>query len=90
MMDELFARASVMGPGQFVESEVVETRQAEGLRSEARARHLRFTIDEPTEFGGTDSAPNPAEVALAALGASLEVTCRVFADYMGIPVERSR
>ena len=32
-------------------------------------------------------APNPAEVALAALGASISVTCQAYADYYGIPID---
>lgn len=37
-------------------------------------------------FGGTGLAPNPAEVALAALGASLQVTLLCYAEYLGMPV----
>ena len=32
-------------------------------------------------------APNPAEVALPALGASISVTCQAYADYYGIPIK---
>lgn len=44
-------------------------------------------VDEPKSFGGGGMAPNPAEVALAALGASISVTCQAYADYYGIPIE---
>lgn len=63
------------------------TRQAEGLRSESRFGDLAMTIDEPVYFGGTGLAPNPAETLLAALGASLEVTLRCFAEYWGYRVD---
>ncbi|WP_165779565.1 OsmC family protein [Mesorhizobium sanjuanii] len=45
-----------------------------------------MTIDEPVSFGGTGTAPNPAEVMLAALGASIEVTVRCYADFLGVQV----
>ena len=44
-------------------------------------------VDEPKSFGGGGMAPNPAAVALAALGASISVTCQAYADYYGIPIE---
>jgi pyruvate dehydrogenase E2 component (dihydrolipoamide acetyltransferase) len=63
------------------------TRQVQGLKSEGTFGGLKIVIDEPVVFGGTGSAPNPAEVALAALGASLEVTFRCYAEYLGVPVK---
>jgi uncharacterized OsmC-like protein len=64
------------------------TVQADGMRTEGRfGRHL-VVIDEPTSFGGEDSAANPAEVLLAALGASLSVTLRCHAALLGIAVGR--
>ncbi|WP_192250127.1 OsmC family protein [Mesorhizobium caraganae] len=59
----------------------------EGLRSESRFGGLALTIDEPVSFGGTGAAPNPAEVLLAALGASIEVTVRCYADFLGMQVK---
>jgi uncharacterized OsmC-like protein len=87
MLGEIFEKAKTWAPAQLVEPQTVETRQVSGLRSEGRARQHVVTVDEPKDFGGTDLAPNPYEVALAWLGASLEVTCRVYADYLGIPVK---
>ncbi|WP_172751271.1 OsmC family protein [Ensifer sp. LCM 4579] len=46
-----------------------------------------MTIDEPVNWGGTGTAPNPAEAMLAALGASIEVTIRCYADFLGIQVK---
>jgi uncharacterized OsmC-like protein len=56
-----------------------------GLKSETVARHHRFTIDEPLPYG-TDTAPNPIEVALGALGVSLQVTARLYAVHWGLTV----
>jgi uncharacterized OsmC-like protein len=61
------------------------TRQVEGLRSEAVFGQHRFTIDEPQPYGG-GSAANPAEILLGAVGASIEVTTRIYAELLGIPL----
>ena len=87
MLGRIFEQAKTWAPAQFVEPQSVETRQVGGLRSEGRVRQHVTTVDEPKDFGGTDTAPNPYEVALLGLGASLEVTCRVYADYLDIPVK---
>jgi len=86
LLTRLYEQAGGWSAEQFLEPQSVTTRQVEGLRSEGRVRHHTLVIDEPKDFAGTDLAPNPAEATLAALGASLEVTCRVFADYHGIAV----
>jgi putative redox protein len=62
------------------------TRQLAGLRSEATIRDFRLTLDEPPALGGTDSGPNPVELVLAALGACQEITYRLFAENLGIPL----
>ena len=88
LMRELRAVALRGDPAECAEPMSGVTRQAPGLlRSEAVFSGLPLTIDEPVIFGGTGTAPNPAEVALAALGASLEVTLRCHAEYLRIPIE---
>ena len=87
LMEQHVATARNAKPEECLERYVGETHQVDGLRSEASFGKFRFTIDEPTGFGGTDTAANPAEVLLGALGASIEVTCRVYAEYLGIPLE---
>jgi uncharacterized OsmC-like protein len=62
------------------------TRQLTGLLSEARIRDFKIKIDEPATLGGTDRGPNPVELVLAALGACQEITYRLYADALGIPV----
>lgn len=67
---------------------VGSTVQQGGMRSEGRfGRHV-VIVDEPKGFGGADSAANPAEVLLAALGTSLSVTLRCHAALLGIAVGR--
>ncbi len=64
------------------------TTQQGGMRTEGRFGHHVVIVDEPNAFGGEDSAANPAEVLLAALGTSLSVTLRCHAALLGIAVGR--
>ena len=63
------------------------TRQLAGLISEVQIRDFRLKVDEPPALGGTDKGPNPVELVLAALGACQEITYRLYADTMGIPLD---
>jgi putative redox protein len=60
----------------------------EGLRAEMEVRGLRFYADEPTEDGGTNTAPKPTELLLGALGACAAVTARLYAQRKGWNLER--
>ncbi|MER9726633.1 MULTISPECIES: OsmC family protein [unclassified Mesorhizobium] len=89
-LGQVFAQlrtASATGnPADCIEVMSGKTQQVVGLRSESIFSGHNLVIDEPISFGGTGTAPNPAEVLLAAIGASIEVTARVYAEYMGIDV----
>ncbi len=87
-MEEYVAIAKRGVREDCIERVAGSTRQVSGLYSEAKFGNFTFAIDEPEEFGGTEKEPNPAEVMLAALAASIEVTCRVYADYLEVPVEK--
>lgn len=56
------------------------------VRSEVRG--FTVPIDEPRELGGNDTAPNPVELLLAALGGCQEIVYRAFAAVLGIDIER--
>ncbi len=64
-----------------------ESRLINGFKSAIEARQFRFFADEPEALGGEDSAPNPVEYLLAALATCQEVTYRLYADALGIPVD---
>lgn len=64
-----------------------ESRQIDGLHSRAKARQFSLDIDEPPELGGTDKGPNPAELVLAALASCQEITYRLYADSLEIPLD---
>jgi uncharacterized OsmC-like protein len=55
-------------------------------RAEARSKHA-LLIDEPAEFGGKGEAADPAEVLLAAIGASLCVALTAHAALRGLAIE---
>jgi uncharacterized OsmC-like protein len=58
-----------------------------GFRSEAKVRSFApIASDEPAALGGTDSAPNPVEQVLAALGNCLAVGYAANATARGIEV----
>lgn len=63
------------------------SRLTEGFRSEVSIRQHRLAADEPPALGGADSAPNPVELILAALGTCQEITYRAYATAMGIPLD---
>jgi putative redox protein len=58
-----------------------------GLHRNVKIRGFAVEVDEPPALGGTDKAPNPAEYALAALATCQEITYRLHADALGIPLK---
>ena len=44
-------------------------------------------VDEPTSKGGQDTAPNPMQILLSALGACTTVTLQMYANHKGIKIE---
>lgn len=68
-----------------------EVRWTGALRSEAAVRRFApIASDEPRGMGGTDSAPNPVEQLLAALGNCLAVGYAVSASAAGIAIRALR
>ncbi len=59
-----------------------------GTKSESEIRGFRVTIDEPADLGGTDTAPNPVEMVLAALGSCLVVGYALNAAMLGIELQK--
>ncbi len=65
----------------------VDSRQEVGLLSRVSVRWFEIAVDEPPTLGGTDRAPNPVEYALVALATCQEITYRLHADALGIPLD---
>ena len=59
----------------------------EGLQCSTQTRNFSLTLDEQESLGGTDTGPNPVELILTALGACQEITYRLYADLLEIPMD---
>jgi len=64
-----------------------ETRLLHNVLTEARIRQFTLQVDEPPLLGGTDQAPNPVELVLAALGTCQEIVYAAYAAVLGIELE---
>lgn len=74
-------------PDKAVAEFSVQSRQTAGLRSEVSVRQFDLAVDEPEALGGQDTAPNPVEYVLAALASRQEITYRLYADVLAIPLK---
>lgn len=65
-----------------------KTKLENGVRCSAKVRNfMPIATDEPPELGGKDSAMNPVELVLCALGTCQEVMYSAYAAVMGIELE---
>ena len=65
-----------------------DTAWEEDVRCKVNIRDFApMMIDEPPELGGQDSAPNPVELVLAALGTCQEIMYSAYASVMDIELE---
>ena len=61
--------------------------ESPGFTVRSEVRGFTVPIDEPRELGGNDTAPNPVELLLAALGGCQEIVYRAFAAVLGIEID---
>lgn len=66
----------------------VATHLGDGMRCRTVARGHEVEADEPRSIGGSDAAQSPVELLLTSLATCQAVTYRLWADELGIPVER--
>ena len=64
----------------------VASRGHDGLHRQVSIRNFTVDVDEPPSLGGNDRAANPVEYALAALATCQEITYRLHAAALGIPL----
>lgn len=60
-------------------SSVVTSGKDGGLQMQCASRQFTFMLDEPASLGGKDSAMNPVEALLGALGACKGIVAKSFA-----------
>lgn len=63
-----------------------QSQLVEAFRSHVKIRDFEVIVDQPTNMDSTDAAPRPSEYVLAALAACHEVTYRLYADALDIPL----
>jgi putative redox protein len=78
---------SLNNPSAPAEPHVVVRGSAHGFLQEATVAGHTFRIDEPVAVGGTESAPDPYDYLLAALGACTSMTVGWYARHHKIPLE---
>ncbi len=83
---DTLARTIAADPSKAIAHFDVQSRQINGLHSEVEARDFLITVDEPKALGGQDLGPNPIELVLAAIASCQEITYRLYADRLGIPL----
>jgi putative redox protein len=77
-------------PEQAVATFAVSSEGLDGLHRRVSIRDFSVEVDEPPVLGGTDRAANPVEYALAALATCQEITYRLHAARLGIPLKEVR
>ena len=63
------------------------TKWIKGTKLETEIREFKVSIDEPLELRGTNTAPNPVEMLLAALGGCILLTYRGYARKFNIDIK---
>ena len=58
-----------------------------GTLVKVQARGFEFTLDEPESLGGTDTAMNPVEALLGALGACQAIVARSYAPMFNVELD---
>jgi uncharacterized OsmC-like protein len=75
------------GSGNTPVANVVVRGNANAFLQEVTAGRYTLRVDEPTNIGGTEAAPDPYDYLLAALGACTSMTAGWYARRNKIPLE---
>ena len=66
---------------------LITIKHEKGLRLTATVRNYRFTIDLPSDEGGTDGGPGPVELLTAALGGCMAMHVAKYCQTAKLPHE---
>lgn len=83
---EAIAEDASIGQGSFE----TRTTWVDGAKARTTARSFTIDTDEPAALGGTDSAADPMELLLAAVGTCLQIGWVTHAAKRGIELRRLR
>jgi len=64
-----------------------QTKWLEGTKAETKIREFKVIVDEPLELKGTNTAPNPVELLLTALGGCIALTYHGYAKRFEVDIE---
>jgi len=64
-----------------------QTKWLGGRKAMTAIREFKISIDEPLELKGTNTAPNPVELLLAALGGCVALTYCGYAKKLKVDIE---
>jgi uncharacterized OsmC-like protein len=79
--------ATPASPADKLEEHVVVQGGAKGFLQQVTVGKYHFQVDEPKDVGGSESAPDPYDYLLAALGACTSMTVGLYARQKKIPLE---
>ena len=66
----------------------IESENQGGFHSKISMRQHSFSSDQPFGFYGQNKGPKPSELVLAAVAACQETTWRIFAEDMGVEIDK--
>lgn len=64
-----------------------QTKWLKGTKAETKIREFKVIVDEPLELKGTNTAPNPVELLLTALGGCVALTYHGYAKRFEVDIE---
>jgi putative redox protein len=67
--------------------EYVSVHMGDGFKTTASTRDFEWHADLPEENGGTNTAPNPEELLLGALGSCMAQTAKLYAQRKGWQID---
>ena len=65
----------------------IESKSTSPARTEISTRGFKLIVDEPTELGGTNEAPNPVEYILAGYAGCINVVAHLTAKELNIDLK---
>jgi len=82
-------RESASGSSKVEAGQVLVTEKDRRFLQDIWAGPHRLAADEPRSLGGSDLAPSPYDLLLAALGSCTTMTLRMYADHKKIPLTKA-